>query len=905
MINLKDKLSHLTYTDACKLLGARGKHLILAGGKYDIDLFEQASLTKTRFRLDIAGARVEITLDSMRPKRLKIECSRCSTACDHQGAALALILEEKLSLGLSAAPPEVVPMESLSEAALVKQAIADRRERAQKEKMRLQSMDSRQLWTDYIITNAASGKSYRLALRGWQPGESFCSCPDFRKNTLGTCKHLIYALDKAKKRFKKKVRDTPAEIMEVCVFLRYGEDLQLGILTPDNVSPAVAKHLAAYRDKPIHNVQKLIRSVRKVENLGTTVTIYPDAEEFINQKLFAEHVAETVAEIRKDPQKHPLRKTLLKSELLPYQLDGIAFAVGAGRAVLADDMGLGKTIQGIGAAELLSRHVPVSRVLVICPASLKSQWLLEIERFSDRSCQLILGSARERPAQYDNESFFTICNYEQVLRDILSIERVKWDLIILDEGQRIKNWEAKTSQVIKALKSPFALVLSGTPLENRLDELFSVVEFIDDRRLGPAFRFFNRHKEVDEKGKLLGYKNLGELRAKLEPLLLRRTRKQVVKQLPPRTTQVLRIPPTDEQFELQRGHRMIIQSIIGKKYLTEMDLLRLQKALLMCRMCADSTFLVDKQPPGYSSKLAELDQLLEQLLAEEDRKIVLFSEWTTMLNLIEPLLKKQKVDYVRLDGSVPQKKRQNLMQQFQKDPDCKLFIATNAGSTGLNLQAANTVINVDLPWNPAVLEQRISRAHRMGQKRPVQVFLLVTEDTLEENLLATLSAKHELSLAVLDPESDIAKVDMASGMEELKRRLEILLGEKPAAAEDESMKEQVEQEARTLAKKEKIAAAGGQLVGAAFAFIGEMLSSRDESDETVQLANAFKTKLNDSLERNPDGSLSMTISIPDESLSRQHGPLTGPDGERRGLSKKLKLRISHRPAQTHADGILM
>ena len=448
----------------------------------------------------------------------------------------------------------------------------------------------------------------------------------------------------------------------------------------------------------------------------------------------------------------------------------------------------------------------------------------------------------------------------------MSIERVKWDLIILDEAQRIKNWEAKTSRVIKALKSPFALVLSGTPLENRLDELFSVVEFIDDRRLGPAFRFFNRHKVVDERGKLLGYKNLDELRENLEPLLLRRTRKGVIKQLPPRTTQVLRIPPTEEQLDLQKGHRQIIQTIINKKYLTEMDLLRLQKALLMCRMCANSTFLVDKQGPGYSSKLEELDQLLDQLMAEEDRKIVLFSEWTTMLNLIEPLLEKKRLNYVRLDGSVPQKKRQGLMHQFQKDPDCKLFITTNAGATGLNLQAANTVINVDLPWNPAVLEQRISRAHRMGQKRPVQVFLLVTKDTLEENLLATLSSKHELSLAVLDPDSDTAEVDMAAGMEELKRRLEILLGEKPAAPEDESMKERVEKEAYTLARKKKIAAAGGQLVGAAFAFIGEMLSEKDESDEVAQMAGAFKAKLSDCLEKEEDGSLKMTISIPDESF---------------------------------------
>ena len=322
------------------------------------------------------------------------------------------------------------------------------------------------------------------------------------------------SLDQVGKKFKKAVRETSAEIKDICVYLSYGRGLQLGMLVPDDLSPEIAKHLAPYKGKPIQNTKGLIRSIRRVEDLGAEVTIYPDAEEYINQNLFQERMTETVAEIRKDPKEHPLRKTLLKAELLPFQLDGIAFAAGAGRAVLADDMGLGKTIQGIGVAELLSRHAPVSKVLVICPASLKSQWRIEIKRFSHRSCRLVLGSAKDRPAQYDGDSFFTVCNYEQVLRDFLSIERVKWDLIILDEAQRIKNWEAKTSRVIKALKSPFALVLSGTPLENRLDELFSVVEFIDDRRLGPAFRFFNRHKVVDEKGKLLGYKNLDELRAK-------------------------------------------------------------------------------------------------------------------------------------------------------------------------------------------------------------------------------------------------------------------------------------------------------------------------------------------------------------------------------------------------------
>jgi SNF2 family DNA or RNA helicase len=674
----------------------------------------------------------------------------------------------------------------------------------------------------------------------------------------------MYALQRVKSRFNKAVRQSPYESEDLCVYLKYGEKLELHLLCPKELESRVEKLVRPFKDKPITEVRQLMAHIREIEKAGADVTVYPDAAEYIDAVLYQQRIKEKVESIRKDPVNHPLRNQLLNAELRPYQLDGIAFAVGAGRAVLADDMGLGKTIQGIGVAQLLSHDANISKVLVICPASLKSQWRMEIRRFTMHSCQLVLGSAAERFQQYDNDCFYTICNYEQVLRDIQAIEAVKWDLIILDEAQRIKNWEAKTSRTVKALKSPFALALSGTPLENRLEELFSVVEFIDARRLGPAFRFYNRHRIVDERGKLLGYKNLEALREKLKPILLRRTRESVLHQLPPRTTEIMRISPTDEQLAIHDGHKRIVQTIINKKYLSEMDLLRLQKALLMCRMSANSTFLVDKQSPGYSSKLVELKRLLEQLIEEEHRKILLFSEWTTMLNLIEPILKACRAQYVRLDGQVPQKKRQSLVHRFRKDPKCRLFITTNAGATGLNLQAADTVINVDLPWNPAVLEQRIGRAHRMGQKRPVQVFILVTESTLEESLLGTLSDKHALSLAVLDTESEVSEVAFGSGMDELKRRLEVLIGKKPEAPIDESLKKQVETEASVLARKESVASAGGQLIGAAFAFIGELLPAEKSPEQTNQLAEVFKAKLAEGLERNEDGTLKMTISFPDE-----------------------------------------
>jgi hypothetical protein len=865
-LTLFDTLSRLSFVMATKLLGAEGDLLIAAGGKYDIDITTQVKFDQNRFCLAVDSTTVTLALSPAARNRLEWRCDTCDVPCEHAGAAFSLILEEKLALGLADAPPEREPVESRSDDAMVAQALAEREERARTEKMRLTSLDPQEIWSDYTVTNAASGKSYRIALRGWRPGESYCSCPDFRKNTLGTCKHILHALQKVRRRFPDSVRDRPYRQRDICVHLRYGHDLELRILLPDRLDDKASAIVRPIRDRPIADLADLLERIRRLEALGHAVTMYPDAEEYVQTRLLEQRIAATVANIRLDPKAHSLRKTLLKVELLPYQLDGIAFAAGAGRAILADDMGLGKTIQGIGMAELLAQEAGIRKVLIVCPASVKSQWRSEILRFSERDCQIVLGGAAERAAQYENQCFFTVCNYEQVLRDILAIERVKWDLIVLDEGQRIKNWEAKTTQTMKSLRSPFALVLSGTPLENRLDDLFSVVEFIDDRRLGPAFRFYNRHRVTDEKGKILGYKDLDLLRASLKPVLLRRTRSTVMKDLPPRTTEIVRIPPTAEQLDNDQAQMRIVSSIIRKKYISEMDLLRLQKALLLARMNADSTYLVDKRAPGYSSKLERLEELFEELAAEETRKIVLFSEWTTMLTLIERRIKRFNLDYVRLDGSVPQKKRQQLVHQFQRDPVCRLFLTTNAGSTGLNLQAANTVINVDLPWNPAMLEQRIARAHRMGQKNPVQVYLLVTEETIEEKLLGTLAAKHELALAALDMDSDVREVALASGMDELKQRLEVLLGAKPHGAVDETEKQRQQHEAERLARRSRMAEASGQLLTAAFTLLGEMIPQRTPANGAAQMASELKARFDECLERDEQGRPRLTVTLPNDGV---------------------------------------
>ena len=611
-----------------------------------------------------------------------------------------------------------------------------------------------------------------------------------------------------------------------------------------------------------------------MESAGFDVKIYPDAEAFVQRQLIQRRVRQTCDEIRQNLDDHPLRTGLLDATLLPYQLDGIAFAAGAGRAILADDMGLGKTIQGIGVAQLLSQLADIQKVLVIAPASLKGQWRSEITRFTDRDCQIVLGSGAERVEQYQSGAFFTICNYEQVLRDLTAIENVDWDLIILDEGQRIKNWESKTSNTIRQLRSPFRLVLSGTPLENRLGELFTVARFVDEDLLGPAYRFFHDHHVVDDRGKTLGYRNLEALRAKLHPILLRRTRGEVARQLPDRTDQIIRCDATAEQLEIHDSAMKTVAQIASKRFMTEMDRLRMQKCLLLARMACDSTYLIDQESDEYSSKLQRISEVLAELMADPTRKVVLFSEWRRMLDRIESRLDDLGADHVRLDGGIPQKKRAAIVERFQTDPDCRVITMTNAGSTGLNLQAANTVINVDLPWNPAVLEQRIARAYRMGQKNPVHVYKFVTtgcpNPTIEEGLLTTLESKQDLADASINFDSKVDEVAMQSGMEDLKRRLEVILPNQPVAAIDESQQRKVQQEAERLQtqRREKVSQAGGQLVTAALSLAGQLVGGQS-SEPSPDKVDTLTKRLSETIERDAEGRPQLTMTLQNDNELRE------------------------------------
>src|SRR5207244_5054337 len=222
---------------------------------------------------------VTITLANEARQRLHWSCSQCFQACEHVGAAFSLILEEKTALGLAAPPKPRVPIESLAEEELVAKALAERAERAKIEKMAVKTADGSRPWTDYTVTNRTSGKSYRVALRGLEPGVSYCSCPDFRTNTLGTCKHILHVLKKVKRRFSPRELKQPYRRKHLAIVLRYGEDVTLRLLTPERMNEEIASLVKPLQGRAIDDLHDLLQRLARLQKLGQDVTVYPDAEE--------------------------------------------------------------------------------------------------------------------------------------------------------------------------------------------------------------------------------------------------------------------------------------------------------------------------------------------------------------------------------------------------------------------------------------------------------------------------------------------------------------------------------------------------------------------------------------------------------------------------------------------------
>jgi SNF2 family DNA or RNA helicase len=379
---------------------------------------------------------------------------------------------------------------------------------------------------------------------------------------------------------------------------------------------------------------------------------------------------------------------------------------------------------------------------------LKHQWEREIARFTARRARVIGGLRTSRERGYVvRDDGYKITNYDTVHADLDLITAWSPDLVILDEAQRIKNWNTRTARSVKRIATPCALVLTGTPLENRLEELVSIVEFVDRHRLGPTFRFLADHQVHDEHGKVVGYRGLDRIGQTLAPILIRRTKAQVLSELPERLDKNFFVPMTPEQRRHHDENQELVARLVAKwrrhRFLSEADQRRLMIALQNMRMSCDSTYLLDPDT-DFGVKADECVAVLGELFERPDAKVVVFSQWVRMHELLTRRLAKKRIGHVLFHGSVPGVQRKGLIDRSRDDGRCRAFLSTDAGGVGLNLQHASAVVNMDLPWNPAVIEQRIGRVHRPGQRRPVQVINFVAEGTIEEGMLSVLKFKKSL-----------------------------------------------------------------------------------------------------------------------------------------------------------------
>ncbi len=427
----------------------------------------------------------------------------------------------------------------------------------------------------------------------------------------------------------------------------------------------------------------------------------------------------------------------LQATLRPYQKVGVswlAFLRNAGLgAVLADDMGLGKTLQALCAVR--------GKTLVVCPTSVVHNWFGEIERFRPSlRAQVYHGPKRT----LDTDSDVVLTTYAILRLDIEKLVAQPWDMVVLDEAQAIKNPDSQVARAAYRLPAKFRATLSGTPVENRLDELWSQLHFTNPGLLGGRKQFRTRYADPIGRG---DPRVAGRLRERIRPFLLRRLKRDVAPELPPRTDAIMCCELDETERTAYEAVRAAAQKDVVARLSEGGSMLAAFEALLRLRQAACHSGLLPGHDAESSSKVAALVDALE-LVAAGDHKALVFSQWTSLLDLIEPHLQRSGIQWARLDGST--RNRGQVVTSFQEpDGPPVILISLKAGGFGLNLTAADHVFLCDPWWNPAAEDQAADRAHRIGQERPVTVYRLVSKNTVEERILELQAKKRALADAAL------------------------------------------------------------------------------------------------------------------------------------------------------------
>lgn len=611
----------------------------------------------------------------------------------------------------------------------------------------------------FVVTSPRSGRRYRVNYYGRQSPMNRCECMDFKTTGLGTCKHIEAISEESGGKYAHRLYPQPEGTF---VYVDYNDGRKVKVYKGRSLSQEFGALIDKYFDidgtilDMNCDPSELIRAARTLEEIFVwepeALNLVIEARDYQRRKRLIE-----------GKYKGSTFQGLLKTTLHPYQVDGVKFAFLEGRTINADEMGLGKTVQAIATAELLKRESLVESVIVICPTSLKYQWLAEIQKFTDSTAIVVEGDMLRRREQLANPDFFyKICSYQAMSNNIKAGHIPQADMVIYDELQRLKNRDTQMGKQLRKLQSQYIVALSGTPLENKLEELYSVTQLVDQFALGPLYKFNAETTIRDDSGKVIGYQNLHTVADKLKHTLIRRKKAEVRLQMPSRTDTNLFVPMTKEQSAIHDENKSYVAQLIFKwrrqRFLSEKDRKRLLLLLSMMRMVCDSTYILD-QKTRHDTKIDEIMAIVGNLMEGDEGKVVIFSQWERMLRILAQELEGAGIEFCFLHGGVPSPKRKDLIDRFRDDPTCRVFLSTDAGATGLNLQSASLLINIDIPWNPAVLEQRIARIWRLGQQNPVQVINMIARDTIEEQMLEKLKFKSNLAAGILDGGDDAVFLD--------------------------------------------------------------------------------------------------------------------------------------------------
>jgi SNF2 family DNA or RNA helicase len=465
----------------------------------------------------------------------------------------------------------------------------------------------------------------------------------------------------------------------------------------------------------------------------------------------------------------------IKATLRSYQREGVNWLERLRsmylNGVLADDMGLGKTLQAIVA---LSQHAKTSKAtsLIVCPTSLLYNWKEEFHKFNPTLKTIVIDgvpSHRKKMIELVDAYDVVITSYTLLQKDIESYRPINFSYAILDEAQHIKNRGTRNARSVKMIQADHRLILSGTPIENSLDELWSLFDFLMPGFLSTYDRFMEKYiRVVGEEQQ----QNLEYLRKKVAPFIMRRMKSDVLDDLPPVSELVYHCQLSEVQQQLYRSYAQSARDELVKLVEKEgFDRVQIHVLATLTRLkqicCHPAIFAKEKAEPGDSAKYDMLLDLL-QTLVEGGHKTVIFSQYTRMLHIMREDFEQMGIKYAYLDGS--SKNRLEVVNQFNEDKSISVFLVSlKAGGTGLNLVGADTVIHYDMWWNPAVESQATDRVHRMGQKNSVSAYKLITLGTIEEKIAEMQKRKKGLVKKVVSCDDEaIAKLTWEDVLELLK-----------------------------------------------------------------------------------------------------------------------------------------